>query len=181
VLGPGRALVNPFDPSHVTVKLTSNRRRWTHILPQGLSGHHQQTHVQQVTNEQVTESRASPSEHCSEHCWCGQSGGQETENVTSGSLSSSWSLTSPPAQPYWPTTDLPWRHLLLLLRDIFCCGCNSGTLLQVLQSPIQLSLLTVLAVSPVSPVSPGGGNNVKMIVADVNKKSVAVLLDWLAP
>jgi hypothetical protein len=32
---PGRALINPFDPSHVTIKLTSNRRRWTHIFPKG--------------------------------------------------------------------------------------------------------------------------------------------------
>lgn len=31
----GRALINPFDPSHVTVKVTSNRRRWTHIFPKG--------------------------------------------------------------------------------------------------------------------------------------------------
>lgn len=30
-----RALINPFDPSHVTIKLTSNRRRWTHIFPKG--------------------------------------------------------------------------------------------------------------------------------------------------
>ena len=35
VLRPGRALINPFDPSHVTIKLTSNRRRWTHIFPKG--------------------------------------------------------------------------------------------------------------------------------------------------
>nr|CAD7255891.1 unnamed protein product [Timema shepardi] len=33
---PGRALINPFDPSHVTIKLTSNRRRWTHIFPKGI-------------------------------------------------------------------------------------------------------------------------------------------------
>lgn len=41
-----RTLINPFDPAHVTVKLTSNRRRWTHIFPRGPSGllvqqHHQ--------------------------------------------------------------------------------------------------------------------------------------------
>jgi len=62
LLRPGRALVNPFDPSHVTVKLTSNRRRWTHIFPKGPSGHHQQTHVQQVAGEtgQGLDSRASP-------------------------------------------------------------------------------------------------------------------------
>lgn len=35
VLCPGRALINPFDPSHVTVKVTSNRRRWTHVFPKG--------------------------------------------------------------------------------------------------------------------------------------------------
>lgn len=33
---PSRALINPFDPSHVTIKLTSNRRRWTHIFPKGV-------------------------------------------------------------------------------------------------------------------------------------------------
>lgn len=33
---PGRALINPFDPSHVTVKMTSNRRRWTHVFPKGM-------------------------------------------------------------------------------------------------------------------------------------------------
>lgn len=42
LLGPliraGRALINPFDPSHVTIKLTSNRRRWTHIFPKGPTG-----------------------------------------------------------------------------------------------------------------------------------------------
>lgn len=35
---PGRALINPFDPSHVTIKLTSNRRRWSHIFPKGMLG-----------------------------------------------------------------------------------------------------------------------------------------------
>lgn len=44
----GRALINPFDPSHVTIKLTSNRRRWTHIFPKGPTGvliqqHHYQS------------------------------------------------------------------------------------------------------------------------------------------
>ncbi|CAG9760851.1 unnamed protein product [Ceutorhynchus assimilis] len=33
-----KALINPFDPSHVTIKLTSNRRRWTHIFPKGPKG-----------------------------------------------------------------------------------------------------------------------------------------------
>ena len=60
LLRPGHALVNPFDPSHVTVKLTSNRGRWTHIFPKGPTGHHQQSHVQQVSHDTGTESRASP-------------------------------------------------------------------------------------------------------------------------
>ncbi|XP_060527530.1 GATOR complex protein Iml1 isoform X2 [Cylas formicarius] len=33
-----RALINPFDPSHVTIKLTSNRRRWTHLFPKDPTG-----------------------------------------------------------------------------------------------------------------------------------------------
>ncbi|XP_063239930.1 GATOR complex protein Iml1 isoform X2 [Bacillus rossius redtenbacheri] len=56
VIRPGRALINPFDPSHVTIKLTSNRRRWTHIFPKGPSGvliqqHHYQA-VPAVSSEQ---------------------------------------------------------------------------------------------------------------------------------
>lgn len=38
VMRPGRALINPFAPSHVTIKMTSNRRRWTHIFPKGPTG-----------------------------------------------------------------------------------------------------------------------------------------------
>ena len=35
---PSKALINPFDPSHAVIKLTSNRRRWTHIFPRGPTG-----------------------------------------------------------------------------------------------------------------------------------------------
>jgi hypothetical protein len=35
---PSRSLINPFDPSHAVIKLTSNRRRWTHIFPRGPTG-----------------------------------------------------------------------------------------------------------------------------------------------
>ncbi|KAK9890698.1 hypothetical protein WA026_012049 [Henosepilachna vigintioctopunctata] len=48
-----RALINPFDPSHVTIKLTSNRRRWTHIFPKGPTGVLiQQHHYQAVPAQQ---------------------------------------------------------------------------------------------------------------------------------
>ncbi|KAK8788496.1 hypothetical protein V5799_021714 [Amblyomma americanum] len=46
-----RALINPFDPSQVTIKLTSNRRRWTHVFPLGPTGiFMQQHHYQAVPN-----------------------------------------------------------------------------------------------------------------------------------
>ena len=52
-LRPSRALINPFDPSHVTIKLTSNRRRWTHIFPKGPTGVLiQQHHYQAVPTMQ---------------------------------------------------------------------------------------------------------------------------------
>ncbi|KAK2714585.1 GATOR complex protein Iml1-like isoform X3 [Artemia franciscana] len=35
---PGRALINPFDPSRVPVKHTSGRRRWIHIYPRQPDG-----------------------------------------------------------------------------------------------------------------------------------------------
>ena len=34
-LQPGYSLINPFDPTQTTKKVTSNRRRWTHIFPKG--------------------------------------------------------------------------------------------------------------------------------------------------
>ncbi|KAF7279176.1 hypothetical protein GWI33_007586 [Rhynchophorus ferrugineus] len=47
-----KALINPFDPSHVTIKLTSNRRRWTHIFPKGPTGVLiQQHHYQAVPSQ----------------------------------------------------------------------------------------------------------------------------------
>ncbi|XP_016972623.1 GATOR complex protein Iml1 isoform X2 [Drosophila rhopaloa] len=72
IVRPGRALINPFDPSQVTIKLTSNRRRWTHIFPKGPTGvliqqHHyqavpakttqagQQRPLQQIQNNSQTE------------------------------------------------------------------------------------------------------------------------------
>lgn len=52
----GRALINPFDPSHVTVKLTSNRRRWSHIFPKGPTGVLiQQHHYQAVPTSQASD------------------------------------------------------------------------------------------------------------------------------
>lgn len=52
----GRALINPFDPSHVTIKLTSNRRRWSHIFPKGPTGVLiQQHHYQAVPTSQPTD------------------------------------------------------------------------------------------------------------------------------
>ncbi|XP_017789838.1 PREDICTED: DEP domain-containing protein 5 [Habropoda laboriosa] len=69
---PSRALINPFDPSHVTIKLTSNRRRWTHIFPKGPTGVLiQQHHYQAVPARMCSESQSdatstisvSPMEH----------------------------------------------------------------------------------------------------------------------
>ncbi|BES97244.1 Protein of unknown function (DUF3608) [Nesidiocoris tenuis] len=50
---PGRALINPFDPSHITIKLTSNRRRWTHIFPKGPTGNLIQQHHYQANAPNV--------------------------------------------------------------------------------------------------------------------------------
>lgn len=67
---PGRALINPFAPSHVTIKLTSNRRRWTHIFPKGPTGVLiQQHHYQAVPTNSFNfvtsddEDHINPSKH----------------------------------------------------------------------------------------------------------------------
>lgn len=49
-----KALINPFDPSQITIKLTSNRRRWTHVFPLDASGiFMQQHHYQAVPAGQI--------------------------------------------------------------------------------------------------------------------------------
>ncbi|KRG07622.1 GATOR complex protein Iml1 isoform X3 [Drosophila mojavensis] len=66
IVRPGRALINPFDPSHVTIKLTSNRRRWTHIFPKGPTGVLIQQH-----HYQAVPAKALPAVNCNrqlQHC-----------------------------------------------------------------------------------------------------------------
>uniref|UniRef100_A0A8C5M0L9 DEP domain containing 5, GATOR1 subcomplex subunit n=1 Tax=Leptobrachium leishanense TaxID=445787 RepID=A0A8C5M0L9_9ANUR len=47
---PQRALINPFAPSRMPMKLTSNRRRWMHTFPVGPSGEAIQIHHQTRQN-----------------------------------------------------------------------------------------------------------------------------------
>uniref|UniRef100_A0A8D0AVQ0 DEP domain containing 5, GATOR1 subcomplex subunit n=1 Tax=Sander lucioperca TaxID=283035 RepID=A0A8D0AVQ0_SANLU len=47
---PQRALINPFTPSRMPMKLTSNRRRWMHTFPVGPSGEAIQIHHQTRQN-----------------------------------------------------------------------------------------------------------------------------------
>ncbi|XP_062284476.1 GATOR1 complex protein DEPDC5 isoform X2 [Scomber scombrus] len=47
---PQRALINPFTPSRMPMKLTSNRRRWMHTFPVGTSGEAIQIHHQTRQN-----------------------------------------------------------------------------------------------------------------------------------
>ena len=60
-----KALINPFDPSQVTIKLTSNRRRWTHVFPLAPSGIFMQQHHYQAL-PQNTACTMLPSEACFE-------------------------------------------------------------------------------------------------------------------
>ncbi|XP_059473113.1 GATOR complex protein Iml1 isoform X3 [Neocloeon triangulifer] len=74
---PGRALINPFDPSHVTIKLTSNRRRWTHIFPKGPTGVLiQQHHYQAVPAKSFSDHYDAESD-LNKHF-----GGQNSRNMT---------------------------------------------------------------------------------------------------
>ncbi|XP_020801604.1 DEP domain-containing protein 5 isoform X13 [Drosophila serrata] len=60
IVRPGRALINPFDPSQVTIKLTSNRRRWTHIFPKGPTGVLIQQHHYQAVPAKITPAAGQP-------------------------------------------------------------------------------------------------------------------------
>lgn len=50
-----KALINPFDPCHMTIKLTPNRRRWTHVFPQGPTGTFIQQHHYQPVPQQKSD------------------------------------------------------------------------------------------------------------------------------
>ncbi|RWS29249.1 DEP domain-containing protein 5-like protein [Leptotrombidium deliense] len=63
LLSRPKALINPFDPSHLTIKLTSNRRRWTHVFPLGPTGIFMQQHHYQAV-PQNTACTLLPSEVC---------------------------------------------------------------------------------------------------------------------
>lgn len=58
-----KALINPFDPSHMTIKLTPNRRRWTHVFPQGPTGTFMQQHHYQQTIQQNNQLQLSENNH----------------------------------------------------------------------------------------------------------------------
>ncbi|XP_033627568.1 GATOR complex protein DEPDC5-like isoform X2 [Asterias rubens] len=47
-----RTLINPFAPSTLAVRLTSNRRRWTHTFPPGPSGETMQPHHRRWTTSE---------------------------------------------------------------------------------------------------------------------------------
>lgn len=65
-----KALINPFDPSHVTIKLTSNRRRWTHVFPLGATGIFMQQHHYQAVPQNTAATMLS-----TETCIEAESGG----------------------------------------------------------------------------------------------------------
>uniref|UniRef100_A0A8C6LPX8 DEP domain containing 5, GATOR1 subcomplex subunit n=1 Tax=Nothobranchius furzeri TaxID=105023 RepID=A0A8C6LPX8_NOTFU len=61
-----RALINPFTPSRMPMKLTSNRRRWMHTFPVGPSGEAIQIHHQTRQNmAELQGSQHSDSTHTS--------------------------------------------------------------------------------------------------------------------
>lgn len=58
---PQRALINPFTPSRMPMKLTSNRRRWMHTFPVGEVLHRKHALVHKVWNEFIPA-------HCQHSC-----------------------------------------------------------------------------------------------------------------
>jgi len=78
---PGRALINPFDPSQVTIKLTSNRRRWTHIFPKGPTGVLiQQHHYQAVPAKAPQAGQQKPLQQIQNNCQSGCNNNNEQED-----------------------------------------------------------------------------------------------------
>ncbi|KQS43080.1 GATOR complex protein DEPDC5 isoform X4 [Drosophila erecta] len=85
IVRPGRALINPFDPSHVTIKLTSNRRRWTHIFPKGPTGVLiQQHHYQAVPAKPTQAGQQRPLQQIQSICQSNNNNDQEDYGCENG-------------------------------------------------------------------------------------------------
>ncbi|XP_039486618.1 GATOR complex protein Iml1 isoform X6 [Drosophila santomea] len=81
IVRPGRALINPFDPSQVTIKLTSNRRRWTHIFPKGPTGVLiQQHHYQAVPAKPNQPGQQRPLQQIQSICQSGSNNNNDQED-----------------------------------------------------------------------------------------------------
>ncbi|RWS16531.1 DEP domain-containing protein 5-like protein [Dinothrombium tinctorium] len=78
-----KALINPFDPSHLSIKLTSNRRRWTHVFPLGPTGIFMQQHHYQAV-PQNTASTLLPSDAYANPAFRKASVGEHSESSESG-------------------------------------------------------------------------------------------------
>ncbi|XP_032791433.2 GATOR complex protein Iml1 [Daphnia magna] len=115
----GRALINPFDPSRVTIKLTSNRRRWTHIFPKGPTGVLiQQHHYQAVpaSEEKLTSSSFGvnlSSANLDSSSVGGNSNTKGRQRPMNRSLTLLWGATG--EQEWTPalTTGVDWKSLTI--------------------------------------------------------------------
>ncbi|XP_066583713.1 GATOR complex protein Iml1 isoform X2 [Prorops nasuta] len=127
IIRPCRALINPFDPSHVTIKLTSNRRRWTHIFPKGPAGvliqqHHYQavptlTHSEHQSDTASTLS-GSPAEHSDMKSKLRlnlqlSSGEKNSLKQSSGSKTLLWGATGEQEWTSALTTGVDWKSLTI--------------------------------------------------------------------
>uniref|UniRef100_A0A8C2TM73 GATOR1 complex protein DEPDC5 n=1 Tax=Coturnix japonica TaxID=93934 RepID=A0A8C2TM73_COTJA len=131
---PQRALINPFAPSRMPMKLTSNRRRWMHTFPVGPSGeaiqiHHQtrqnMAEMQDSGQQDLTHSSAellelayheaagrhSSSRHPGDGAsFLGFSGTEEYSNGLAGS--NILTLSAPPVVPgFCCTVGVDWKSL----------------------------------------------------------------------
>ncbi|XP_017135355.1 GATOR complex protein Iml1 isoform X9 [Drosophila miranda] len=79
IVRPGRALINPFDPSQVTIKLTSNRRRWTHIFPKGPTGVLIQQHHYQAVPAKIVPAGQRPLQQIPNNSQSSTTNNNETE------------------------------------------------------------------------------------------------------
>uniref|UniRef100_A0A8C5CAZ6 DEP domain-containing protein n=1 Tax=Gadus morhua TaxID=8049 RepID=A0A8C5CAZ6_GADMO len=115
---PQRALINPFAPSRMPMKLTSNRRRWMHTFPVGPSGEAIQIHHQTRQNmEELQGSQQADPAHTSAellelayHEATGRSGHQS--GLEGGSPACHDGLSAPPSVPrFCCTVGVDWKSL----------------------------------------------------------------------
>ena len=113
LLRPSRILVNPFDPSYTTERVTSARRRWTHIFPHNRNAPNPLLDTKQQILDKIAYGDLLGAEQIAANASAG--GVLERKNSTNAWTEVFGSARADPAEPWYsaPHGGVDWKSLTI--------------------------------------------------------------------